>query len=258
MSAITFNDAIVLLLAGLFGGAANALAGGGTFFTFPALLETGLPPTAASASSNFSLWGGRVAAVLPQWRVIDIRRRTVWMRIVIALTGSAVGALLLLATKDRAFLFIVPWLLAFATVMFIFARPVGAWLQRVLSNRAHGWLQRLLEFGFAVYGGYFGAGLGVMMLSVYAVFTELSPAVANALKNVVTALLLTMSVAIFALGGRIVWPAALIVLAGSLPGGWLGGWLAMKVNPHLLRRIIGLLAVLLTAWYFYKAYGVPA
>ena len=254
MLGISPMDALALLAAGLVGGAANALAGGGTFFTFPALMAIGLPPTAASATSTFSLWGGRVAAVLPQWRVIDVRQPMVRNRILIALAGGATGALLLLSTAERAFLFIVPWLLAFATVMFIFSRQIGGWLRRLLGRRAHAGLQHLLEFLFAVYGGYFGAGLGVLMISLYAVFTHMPPAMANALKNVVTALLLTIAVAIFVAGGRIVWPAAIITFVGAFPGGWLGGWLATKVNPQVLRGIIGVLAVLLTIWYFVKIY----
>ncbi len=254
MTGLDITDMLLLFLAGLVGGAANALAGGGTFFTFPALLEIGLPPTAASATSAFSLWGGRVSAVLPQWRAIDVTRPAVRARILTAAAGGATGALLLLATAERAFLFIVPWLLLFATIMFIFSRQIGGWLKRTLGRTAHAGLQRLLEFLFAVYGGYFGAGLGVLMISLYAVFTNLPPATANALKNVVTALLLTISVSIFIIGGRIVWPAALATFAGAFPGGWLGGWLAMKVNPQLLRGIIGVLAVLLTIWYFVKIY----
>ncbi len=254
MIGIGLTDILLLFLAGLFGGAANALAGGGTFFTFPALLEIGLPPTSASATSAFSLWGGRVSAVLPQWHVVDITQPSVRARILTAAVGGATGALLLLATAERAFLFIVPWLLAFATIMFIFSRHIGGWLRRTLGRTAHTGLQRLLEFLFAVYGGYFGAGLGVLMISLYAVFTDLPPATANALKNVVTALLLTISVSIFIIGGRVIWPIALITFAGALPGGWLGGWLATKVNPRLLRGIIGVLAVLLTIWYFIKIY----
>ncbi len=254
MTGLDPHHMLLLFLAGLAGGAANALAGGGTFFTFPALLETGIAPTAASATSAFSLWGGRVSAVLPQWRVIDITQPRVRVRILTALAGGATGALLLLATAERAFLFIVPWLLLFASVMFIFSRHIGGWLRRTLGKRTHAGLQRALEFLFAVYGGYFGAGLGVLMISLYAVFTHLTPAMANALKNVVTALLLTISVSIFIIGGRVVWPAALVTFAGALPGGWLGGWLAGRVNPRILRGIIGVLAVLLTIWYFMKVY----
>lgn len=245
---------LMLFAAGLLGGAANALAGGGTFFTFPALLEAGLPPVSASASSTFSLWGGRVAAVVPQWRVIDVRQRSVRARIITAALGGATGAVLLMSTAQRAFMFIVPWLLLFATALFLFSHHVGSWLHRALGQRAHGWLQRLLEFAAAVYGGYFGAGLGVIMLSIYAVFTDMTPNIANALKNVVTALLLTIAVSIFVVSGGIVWGAALITLAGAVPGGWLGGWLSARVNPQLMRGIIGVAAVLLTVWYFYKVY----
>ena len=249
---------LLLFAAGLIGGAANALAGGGTFFTFPALLEAGLPPISASASSTFSLWGGRVAAVLPQWRVVDVRQPSVRARVITAALGGATGALLLLATGERAFMHIVPWLLLFATTLFVFSRHIGGWLRRALGSRAHAGLQRLLEFAAAVYGGYFGAGLGVIMISIYAVFTEITPNMANALKNVVTALLLTIAVSIFIVSGRIVWWAALTVFAGAVPGGWLGGWLSARVNPAILRGIIGVAAVSLTAWYFIKVYGPGA
>ena len=254
ISDLNIFNMLLLFAAGLIGGAANALAGGGTFFTFPALLETGLAPTSASATSAFSLWGGRVTAVLPQWRAVSFARPGVKRRILTALVGGVIGAVLLLNTGERQFLFIVPWLLLIATLTFIFSRQIGAWLRARLGAGAHEGLGAALELMFAIYGGYFGAGLGVMLLSVYAVFTELTPNMANALKNLVAMLLLTIAVAIFAVFGRITWPAALITLAGALPGGWLGGVLSARFSPHVLRGVIGTAAVVLTAWYFVKVY----
>jgi len=252
--ALDIPGMILLLAAGVIGGAANALAGGGTFFTFPALLETGLAPTSASATSAFSLWGGRVTAVLPQWRAVSLAQAGVKRRVATALLGGVTGAALLLNTGERQFLFIVPWLLLVATLTFIFSRHIGDWLRSRLGDGTHAGLGAALELMFAVYGGYFGAGLGVMLLSVYAVFTGLSPNQANALKNLVAMLILTIAVAIFAAFGRIVWPAALITLVGALPGGWLGGVLSARFPPNVLRGVIGTAAVMLTGWYFVKVY----
>ena len=245
-------DVIVLILAGLAGGVANALAGGGTFFTFPALLAIGLPPTVASATSATSLWAGRLSAIVPQSRRINLRDPVIRRRITVALLGGATGAGLLLITQERTFLFIVPWLLLIATVNLLYARHMGALLRRLLGRRLHQGLEFLLEYLLAVYGGYFGAGLGVMTLAFYAVFTRLSPNAANALKNVITALILTIAVIIFLTAGRVNLIAALFVMLGAVPGGWAGGWLAERLDPHLLRRIISVLAVFITLYYFVK------
>ncbi len=245
-------DVFVLVLAGFAGGMANALAGGGTFFTFPALLAIGLPPTIASATSAMSLWAGRISAVTPQTRRIDLHDPVLRRRMAIALLGGATGAGLLIKTGERTFLFIVPWLLMIATANLLFARRIGRLLQHLLGRRLHRGLELLLEFLLAIYGGYFGAGLGVMTLAFYAVFTSLSPNAANALKNLVTALILTIAVAIFLFSGHVNLTAALLVMLGALPGGWLGGMLAERLDPFMLRRIISILAVFITCYYFVK------
>ena len=246
-------DLLFVLLACLTAGLANALAGGGTFFSFPALLAVGLPPTVANATSATALLPGYAASMLAQWRHgagAAVRAG----RFLVPLSGGATGALLLLATPERTFTLIIPWLLLIGTLTFIFSRSTGALLRALLPGGAHAGLARAVEFLFAVYGGYFGAGAGVLLMAVYAVFEGHDARVANILKNVASTFFGIVAVAIFLLAGKVHATAAVIGVAGALPGGWLGGRLATSIPPALLKAVIGALAVAITLWYFAKAY----
>jgi hypothetical protein len=247
------SDLAMVFLACLAAGLANALAGGGTFFSFPAMLAAGLPPTMANATSSAALMPGYAASMLAQWRIgagAAVRAG----RFLVPLAGGFTGAVLLLATSERAFMLIVPWLLLLGTLTFIFSRAVGSLLRHLLPARAHSGLARVMEFLFSVYGGYFGAGVGVLLMAVHVVFDQLDVRRANILKNVASTFISITAVAIFALAGKVSLPAALAGVAGALPGGWLGGRLVGLIPPGPLRAIIGTLAVFITLWYFARAY----
>lgn len=246
-------DLALVFIACLAAGLANALAGGGTFFSFPAMLAAGLPPTMANATSSAALMPGYAASMFAQWRIgagAAVRAG----RFLIPLAGGLTGALLLLVTSDRAFVLIVPWLLLVGTLTFIFSRAVGEVLRRLLPARAHAGLARLMEYLFSVYGGYFGAGVGVLLMAVHTVFDRRDVRTANILKNVASTFISITAVATFLVAGKVHLAAALAGIAGALPGGWLGGRLVGRIPPRILRAVIGTLAVLITLWYFAKAY----
>ncbi|MGD9865187.1 MAG: TSUP family transporter [Pseudodonghicola sp.] len=242
------TDMAVLLGAGLAGGLCNAVAGGGTFFTFPALLAVGLPPVAAGATSAVAIWPGHAASLVGEGAVLRQEVIARPGRVALFTTASAVGAALLLASGDALFRQLIPWLLLFATLLFATGPALNRWLARrsvAIGPGAAG----LAEGAVALYGGYFGAGLGVLLLALLTVTGGGQLAQANVVKNALATLATTIAVLIFALGGAVAWgPAALVFLGAGL-GGILGGKLARWVNPQVLRACITCLGLLL-AWRY--------
>jgi uncharacterized membrane protein YfcA len=242
-------DLLLLALAGVAGGLANALAGGGTLITFPAFLAAGVPPVVANASNALAIWPAHamaawaeratLATLLPAWRG----------RMALLALGGAAGAALLLASGDRAFLALVPPLLGLATLVFALRRRLaalaGPWLGSPFSSLV-----------LAIYGGYFGAGLGVMLLAWLGLVLPpgTPPAAANALKNLLASLVTAAGILLLVLAGAIDWPAALACLLGAMAGGWLGGLLAGRLPARAVEVVVILAGTGLTLFYAWRLY----
>jgi uncharacterized membrane protein YfcA len=249
-------DIALLVAAGLFGGAGNALAGGGTFFTFPAMLEVGLPPVTANASNAVALYPGRFPSVWAGRRELMQMRSRLLRACLVAALGSLAGAWLLLVTKERVFTGLIPWLMLFATLLFAFGAKLVAATQRVAPRRgARGMglaLALALETLIAIYGGYFGAGAAFMIMAGHAM-TGIDDVRRNvALKNLAVTVMTTVSVAVFVAAGAVAWRETLLMMAGALPGGYWGARLAQRIDPAKLRWSILAIAAALTAYYFVK------
>ncbi|MGH7002651.1 MAG: sulfite exporter TauE/SafE family protein [Alphaproteobacteria bacterium] len=251
-------DIALLLGAGLLGGAANALAGGGTFFTFPAMLEVGLAPVTANASNAVALWPGRFPSVIAGWRdLMKVRHRLAWSCTIAAL-GSLVGAWLLLATKERVFTAMIPWLLLLATLLFAFGAKLVP-LFRAMKPRTGGRGAALVLTGsfeaiVAIYGGYFGAGAAFMVMASNAM-TGIDDVHQNvALKNLLITLMTTVSVAVFVIAGVVAWRETLVMTVGAFIGGFAGARLARRLHPGKLRFSIIAIGAALTVYYFAKLY----
>ena len=250
-------QAILLLAAGFAGGTVNAIAGGATFFTFPAMLAVGIPPVAANASNTVALFPASLAATIALRRELATTRQHLLRLVLIGIVGGIAGAFLLLATPDRAFLVLVPWLLLLATSVFAFSPRLLAWL-RARNKEAHrgfraGAATLLLIAVCSVYGGYFGAGVGIMMMAGMTVAGLDDPHAANALKNLLAAAINGVAVVVFVLKGIVVWPAALTMLVGAVAGGVFGARLAQRIPARVFRVIVIGIGSLLTVWYFLKA-----
>jgi uncharacterized membrane protein YfcA len=248
---MTIVDYALLVLAGVVGGGVNAIAGGGTFFTFPAFMAVGLDPLTANASNAVAIYPGHAGAV-PAYRaeLAALPRALLLRRAVIAGTGGLLGALLLLVTGNAMFAPLVPWLLGMATLIF----ALGPRLRR-LAERAnlHSPLaMAIIEFVFAVYGGYFGAGLGVLLLAVLTIVGVTDIQSANAQKNLLGAIITTIAVVLFVSAGVVAWRQTLVVLAGAVIGGYCGARLARRVPAGVLRGAVILVGGLLTVYYFAK------
>ncbi|UUX50376.1 sulfite exporter TauE/SafE family protein [Nisaea acidiphila] len=244
----------ILLMIGIFAGAWNAIAGGASLFTFPALMATGLPPMVANATNYLALLPSGAAA-LPAYK--DELRDAGWRLVpllVISGLGAVVGSLLLTVSDPDMFREIVPFLLMIATALFAFGDRLRATLLQTLGHSRSRLLILATMFAFSVYGGYFGAGLGIILLGVVQVFGFEGYHAANGVKNLVATFFTILSVTIFGIGGLISWPAAIAMMTGSTIGGYLGGRLAKRVNTRWLRTGIICFGVILAAVYFQRIY----
>jgi uncharacterized membrane protein YfcA len=242
-------DLLLLALAGVAGGAANALAGGGTLITFPAFLAAGVPPVVANASNALAIWPAHATAAWAE-RATLARLLPAWRgRMAVLALGGAAGAALLLASGDRAFLALVPPLLGLATLIFA--------VRRRLAALAGGWLASpFSSLVLAIYGGYFGAGLGVMLLAWLGLILPpgTPPATANALKNLLASLVTAAGILLLVLAGAIDWPAAMACLGGAVAGGWLGGRLAGRLPARAVELVVILAGTGLTLFYGWRLY----
>ena len=242
---------LLLLGAGLAGGCVNALAGGATFFTFPAMLATGLPPVVANASNAVAVWPASVTATFAFRRSLPQRDRWLALSLAVTLAGALLGAWLLLQSDEGLFMALVPWLLLSATLLFAFAGP----LQRRLAQRRPPGPARALPLQAlaAVYGGYFGAGLGIMLLAVLALAGGRDIRSMNAVKNLLSALVGLVALLVFAGSGAIAWPETLVMLSGAVAGGWIGGRFGQRAPAGLIRAVVIGVGTLLTLVYFLRA-----
>lgn len=243
---------ILLFLAGIFAGAQNSLAGGGSFVTLGMLVITGLDPRAANITSTIALFPGQVASGYAGRRLVaGITNLSFGALFWISLAGGVVGALLLLATPPTFFADLVPWLVLFATAVFFWGSFVRDTSEHtvLLGAAAAGFAQFLI----AVYGGYFGGGIGFLMM---AVLTVAGMAVRNAAmtKNVLAAVMNASAVAIFVLSPDVHWLHAAVLGSGGIIGGVAGALLLPRINERILRIGVVALGIALTIGLFLRAH----
>lgn len=236
-------------LAAAIGAMMNAVAGGGTLVTFPALVALGVPPITANATSTVALWPGTMLSMWGYRRELAGARRWATAFAVPSFAGGVVGALLLLQTPEKRFAALVPWLILGATALFILQRP----LMRVLAER--GGLRReiagadghllppsaaflIYQFGVSIYGGYFGAGAGILMLAALGLMGLTNIHQMNGLKNWGGGVMNLVAVAVFAISGIVNWRIALVMAVGAGAGGIAGSLLAQRVGQVWVRRAI--------------------
>lgn len=240
----------LILLAGLWAGLQNSLAGGGSFVTLPALIVSGMSPLAANITSTVALFPGQVTSGLAGRRLVTgAGRLPFWALFAVSVAGGAVGAVLLLKTPSAVFARLVPWLVLFATVVFAW----GSFFRRSGEAAVHlGPLTTAVaQFVIAIYGGYFGGGIGFLMLAALSM-AGLPTRNAGATKNVLAGVMNASAVALFVTSPEVHWREAIVLGAGAIVGGLLGSWALRRVNERLLRLAIVGIGVCLTIGLFVK------
>lgn len=239
-----------LLVAAAFGaGGMNAVAGGGSFLSFPALVFAGVPPVTANATSATAVWPASVASALAFRRDLVHERRILVLFGAVSLAGGLVGALLLILTPERRFVQLVPWLLLLATLIFA-AGPRITQELRTRELHAPVWLVATIQFAIAVYGGYFGGGMGIMMLAAFSALGIGSMNAMNGLKHILAVGLNGIAILAFVWAGIVDWPYALLMMLGSIAGGWFVARWARGLDAKYVRAFVIAIGAVLTVYFF--------
>lgn len=230
------QSGLMLFGAGITGGVVTAIVGGASLITFPALLAAGLPPIVANASNTVALTPGNLVAGLADRERLPRWDRSLLGLMVVCVAGSVAGATLLLVTPEKAFAALVPLLIGFATILFAVSGRIRSWIQSRAGATGPGlWsserLRALLCAPVAVYGGYFGAGMS---------------------KNLLSGLTSFVAVVVFVLQGVVAWPPTIVMMAGAIVGGFLGGRLARVLPPDIVRWIVIVVGTILTLVYAWR------
>lgn len=247
---------VLIFLAAMLGGAINAIAGGGTLVTFPAIVWLGVPPLSANATSTVALWPGAFSSMWAYRRELRGAGRWLALFTLPSAAGGVLGALLLLSTSERRFDEVVPFLVLGATLLFVLQRPISRRLSRRTAEYREppGPLARpsplLLagQFGVALYGGYFGAGIGILMLAALGAMGLTNIHRMNGLKNWGAMCINAVAAATFAASGIVNWPVALVMAAGGLAGGYGGARLALRVGQEWVRRAVVAIGLAAFIW----------
>jgi uncharacterized protein len=253
MSGLEF---VLVGVAAVVAGAVNALAGGGTLITFPMLTAVGIPAVAANVTNTVALCPGYLGGTFAQLGDLSGNKRRLWLFASVGVLGGIAGGVLLLNTGEQLFRSLVPWLILFAAGLLAVQNPLRAWLVRSArhsgSLKAHEIWAALPVILAAVYGGYFGAGLSVIVLAVLGLVLDESLTRLNALKQVI-AFSTNIAAAIFFLfSGQVVWTVSLVMAVCALLGGILGGRLAGRVQPAVLRWMVVSASVVIAMIYFIR------
>lgn len=248
-----------LMAAAVAGGAINAVAGGGTLVTFPTLLAFGTPPIVANATSTLALVIGTSGGIYGYRRHLQPVRPWLWRFVPVSLAGGLLGSILLTFTSNRTFARLVPFLILFATLLFlaqgVIRRHTGSGRTEAGNSTLFGPI--LFQFFVALYGGYFGAGIGILMLASLGFLGLRHIHEMNTLKTILGSLINLVAAAWFVLAGLIHWPKAAVMTAGAVLGYLLGSHFSQRIPQQRVRQLISLIGLVLSAVTFYKEFLRP-
>jgi hypothetical protein len=254
---VTLEQAIFLFFAGVVGGAINAVAGGGSFVAFPALLFTGVPPVPANATNTLALWVGTTASGGAYRMKLDIPRRVMIPLIVTSVIGGVGGALLLIKTPAQTFLKVLPWLMLGATLLFAFGKRLTGRVSTGMSgetNRGSMIGATIFELAVALYGGYFGGGLGILNLAMLSALGMRDIHAMNKLKVILGSIINGVAAVAFIFTGFILWPQAGVMTVGAIVGGYGAAHYAQKLPQSWIRGLVIAVGTFMTIYFFFRAY----
>jgi uncharacterized membrane protein YfcA len=252
------QNAVLLFTAAVVGGALNAVAGGGSFISFPSLLFSGVPPVPANATNTVALWTGLVFSGGAFRHHLNVPRRVVLSLLGVSLAGGVVGAILLLRTPAHTFMRVLPWLMLSATLLFIFGRRI---LRANVASASHEASTRAIllasffQLLVAIYGGYFGGGMGIVILAMLTAFGMADIHAMNALKTVLSSA--TNGIAIvFIVSHAVYWPQALVMIVGAALGGYFGARYSLRFPQNYVRWFVITIGTVMTTYFFVRAYYI--
>ena len=248
--------AFLFVAAGI-AGTLNALAGGGSFVSFPALLFLGVPPVQANATNTVALWPGLAASTLAYLKRLNVPLRLLIPLLVTSVAGGWAGALLLLKTPQHTFLHLVPWLLLSGTLLFAFGntiRGIAGKTSVIDDLSATSWrsiiISSFIELLVAVYGGYFGAGIGFIILGMLAALGMRDINAMGAIRTLLAAAINAVAVVTFILAGAVMWRQCGVMVVGALIGGWFGAHYAQKADPRQVRALVIGVGIAMSLYFF--------
>jgi uncharacterized protein len=252
-----------LVIASFLAGALNAMAGGGSFLSFPALLGVGVLPIQANATNTVALWPGQFTSIAAYWQDLKANLGLVVPVCSAALLGGVLGAIVLLRTGQATFMALVPWLLLLAAGLFAASGPVSAWLRRnrgSVSGDKPSPGPSLVPLWIGVvavcfYIGYFGAGAGFLLMSVLAVFGIENINQVNALKVIATTTANGIAVVTFIVEKQILWKYCLLMMIAAALGGYLGAHYGRRMNPRFMRMLVVGIGLGMAAYFFWRQYA---
>jgi uncharacterized membrane protein YfcA len=253
---MTFSYGLLLFIAAILGGTVNAVAGGGTFFTVPALIFTNVPAVLANTTSTVAIWPAAVSSAGAYRKELAKQQRYLLILFVcISLVGGIIGAILLLSTSNQAFVHLLPYLLLVATVLFAASPLITAKLgTRSIEKTKLSWGQLLgvsfVQLLVSIYGGYFGGGIGILMLAVFGLMGMDDIHSMNALKTLLNISINGVAVVIFIIKGAVLWPQAILMAVGSIIGGYGTAYYARKIKQSWIRWFVIVYGLSLTIYFF--------
>jgi uncharacterized membrane protein YfcA len=246
----------LLFLAAVLGGALNSVAGGGSFIAFPALLFAGVAPVVANATNTVALWPASLASAFAYRREVPGSRKVLVLLSVASLIGGTAGAILLLKTSESAFVRLIPWLLLVATSLFTFGKRVTSRFASTGDDASPRTLAvvAVVQTVIALYGGYFGGGMGILMLATLSLIGMTNIHEMNALKTILGAIINGAAVVLFVIARAVDWTPGVVMVAGGIVGGYAGAALARRIDPKRVRVFVLVVAWAMTVYFFVKTY----
>ncbi len=253
---MTLLQAVTLFLAAMLAGVLNSVAGGGSFVSFPALIFTGVPAINANATNTVAVWPGTVASA-SAYRDALRWHRGVLVLVMASLIGGVLGAVLLLRTPPATFVRLIPYLLLVATLLFTFGSSITARFRGHVAKTANlSWLAivglAIFQLAVATYGGYFGGGIGILMLAALSLMGMENIHEMNALKTVLASCINGVAVLTFIFAGTVFWGQAAVMVIGAIAGGYGGASFARRLDPLVVRRFVIVVGIAMTAYFFLR------
>ena len=244
------NQLPLICGAGFVAGFVNAVAGGGTLLSFPALLYGGLSPIAANATNTLALWPASLTSGWAYRQKLRENRRRLITLAAPSIIGGFLGAVLLITTPEQWFRNIVPFLILLACGLLVVQEQVGGWLNQrtALHPRTHAAILWWCQLAIAIYGGYFGAGIGILMLAAMAIFLPEDLQAANALKTVLATLINAAATVLFICSGKVVFGVGAMMMVAAMAGGYVGAHVAQRLKPRWLRTAVVAYGLLVAGW----------